>query len=166
MEPKELITQRMLVASDSSTLSTKVIPEAMQLAAELEAPVVLVSVIHPVCAGHSGAVGSSLPLRRPDELEPVRMALPEPVSAAEAAKAPGIESGLKAYPDRLTAREVEVLRLIAAGQTNKQIADQLVISVPTVERHISNIYAKIGTRGRANATAYAWSRGLVQPRES
>ncbi len=65
------------------------------------------------------------------------------------------------YPDALTAREVEVLRRLADGKTNTEIAEELYVSVRTVERHIANIYAKIGTRGRANATAYALTRGLI-----
>jgi DNA-binding NarL/FixJ family response regulator len=63
-------------------------------------------------------------------------------------------------PDALTVRELEVLRLVAAGQTNREIADQLVLSVRTVERHINNLYAKIGARGKADATAYAFRHGL------
>ena len=65
------------------------------------------------------------------------------------------------YPDGLTSREVEVLRLLAEGKTNKEIAAALVVSVPTVQRHIANIYGKIGARGRADATAYAIHRGLA-----
>jgi DNA-binding NarL/FixJ family response regulator len=61
----------------------------------------------------------------------------------------------------LTAREVEVVRLLASGQTNQEIAEELVVSVRTVERHIANIYHKLGARGRAHATAYALSRGLI-----
>ena len=68
------------------------------------------------------------------------------------------------FPDHLTRREVEVLRLIAAGEDNQRIAALLVLSVRTVERHISNIYAKIGAQGpasRAMATAYALRHDLV-----
>lgn len=68
------------------------------------------------------------------------------------------------YPDHLTQREVEVLRLIATGEDNQSIAALLVLSVRTVERHISNIYAKIGAEGaasRAMATAYALRHNLV-----
>ncbi len=61
----------------------------------------------------------------------------------------------------LTSREVEVLRLVAAGRTNKEIADDLVLSVRTVERHVQNVYGKIGARRRAVATAYALTRGIV-----
>jgi DNA-binding CsgD family transcriptional regulator len=65
-----------------------------------------------------------------------------------------------AAPDGLTAREVEVLGLLAAGQTNQEIADRLVLSLRTVERHTVNIYAKIGARGRAEAVAYALRHDL------
>jgi len=65
------------------------------------------------------------------------------------------------YPDGLTEREVQVLNLIANGRSNSEIADQLVLSVRTVERHITNLYTKINARGRADATAYALSRNLA-----
>jgi class 3 adenylate cyclase/DNA-binding CsgD family transcriptional regulator/pimeloyl-ACP methyl ester carboxylesterase len=65
------------------------------------------------------------------------------------------------YPDHLTAREVEVLRLIAAGRSSREIGEELVLSERTVERHIANIYAKTGTHGRAQATAYAIAHGLT-----
>jgi len=55
----------------------------------------------------------------------------------------------------LTARETEVLRLIAAGRTSSEISRELSLSIRTVGRHITNIYAKIGARGRADATTYA-----------
>jgi DNA-binding CsgD family transcriptional regulator len=61
----------------------------------------------------------------------------------------------KDYPARLTAREVEVLNLLAAGRTNQELAEALVLSVRTVERHIANIYAKIGSRSRVEAAAFA-----------
>jgi DNA-binding NarL/FixJ family response regulator len=61
----------------------------------------------------------------------------------------------------LTTREVEVLRLVARGQSNKEIATELVLSVRTVERHITNLYGKIDARGKADATAYAIRHGFV-----
>jgi DNA-binding NarL/FixJ family response regulator len=66
-----------------------------------------------------------------------------------------------ALPDRLTMREAEVLRLLAGGRSNAQIAAALVLSVRTVERHIMNLYPKIGAHNRAEAAAYAIHRGLV-----
>jgi DNA-binding CsgD family transcriptional regulator len=65
------------------------------------------------------------------------------------------------YPDRLTAREVDVLRRAANGRTNKEIAEDLVLSVRTVERHITNLYGKIGARGKADAATYALRHGLL-----
>jgi DNA-binding NarL/FixJ family response regulator len=61
----------------------------------------------------------------------------------------------------LSPRELEVLRLIATGRSNAQIADELVISQNTVIRHVSNIFAKIGVSNRAQATAYAKDHGLA-----
>ena len=61
----------------------------------------------------------------------------------------------------LTPRETEVLRLIAAGMTSKEISQQLSLSVRTVGRHITNIYDKIGASSRADATAYALRHGLT-----
>ncbi len=61
----------------------------------------------------------------------------------------------------LTAREVEVLRLVASGHTNQEIADTLFISVTTVQRHLANVYTKIDARGRADATAYALQHGIT-----
>ncbi|MHA6783467.1 ATP-binding protein [Pseudonocardia saturnea] len=55
----------------------------------------------------------------------------------------------------LTVREAEVLELLAAGRTNREIAAALVVAEPTVRRHVANIYRKVGTRNRAEATAYA-----------
>jgi DNA-binding CsgD family transcriptional regulator len=64
-------------------------------------------------------------------------------------------------PAGLTAREVEVLRHVAAGRTNRQIAAELVLSEKTVARHLSNIYTKLGLRSRSAATAYAYDHQLV-----
>ena len=61
----------------------------------------------------------------------------------------------------LTDRELEVLRHLSAGATNKAIAAELVLSVRTVDRHVSNIFAKLGVSSRAGATAYAHEHGLV-----
>jgi DNA-binding CsgD family transcriptional regulator len=61
----------------------------------------------------------------------------------------------------LTARELEVLRLVAAGKTNRAVAADLVISDRTVARHLSNIFDKLGVSSRAAATAYAYEHGLI-----
>jgi DNA-binding NarL/FixJ family response regulator len=66
-------------------------------------------------------------------------------------------------PDGLTAREAEVLSLIAAGRTNAQIAAALVISSSTVKTHINNIFAKAAISDRAQAVHYAYQHGLTDP---
>jgi ATP/maltotriose-dependent transcriptional regulator MalT len=64
-------------------------------------------------------------------------------------------------PGQLTARELEVLRLVAQGMTNRQIAEALVLSERTVINHVSHIFAKIGVEHRSSATAFALRRGLL-----
>jgi len=78
----------------------------------------------------------------PDPTRPARM------SAAE-------------LPDELTPREAEVLSLIAAGLSNREIAERLVVSEATVKSHINHLFAKIGARDRAQAVHYAYTHGLA-----
>lgn len=67
-------------------------------------------------------------------------------------------------PEKLTEREVDVLRLLAAGRANKEIANQLVIGETTVKTHVSNIMMKLGVSSRTQAALYAVKVGLV-PRD-
>jgi ATP/maltotriose-dependent transcriptional regulator MalT len=78
------------------------------------------------------------------------------VRAAESTAAAPKEHGL-------TAREIEVLRLLATGKTNKAISQELFLSEKTVDRHVSNIFVKTGVTSRAAATAFAYEHGLVRP---
>ena len=64
-------------------------------------------------------------------------------------------------PGALTPREVEVLRLIAVGRSNREIAAELVVSVNTVLRHVTHILAKTGSANRAEAAAFAVQHGLL-----
>jgi len=66
-------------------------------------------------------------------------------------------------PDDLTPREADVLRAIAAGQSNAEIAEALFISEATVKSHINHLFAKIHARNRAEAVRYAYDHGLVTP---
>jgi DNA-binding NarL/FixJ family response regulator len=75
----------------------------------------------------------------------------QPASAADA----------EAVPDDLTPREVEVLKLIAAGLSNSEIADTLVVSGATVKTHVNRIFFKTGARDRAQAVRYAYRHGLA-----
>jgi DNA-binding NarL/FixJ family response regulator len=91
------------------------------------------------------------------ELEAARTAFAELGAAADSAR-------LDAAPDDphgLTPRELQVLRLVAAGETNKAIAAALVVSERTVDRHVSNIFAKLRLSSRSAATAYAYEHHLV-----
>jgi DNA-binding NarL/FixJ family response regulator len=73
----------------------------------------------------------------------------------------GSRSRSQAQPDELTVRETEVLRLIASGLSNAEIADSLVVSNATVKTHVNRIFAKTGARDRAQAVRYAYERGLT-----
>jgi DNA-binding NarL/FixJ family response regulator len=61
----------------------------------------------------------------------------------------------------LTPRELEVVRLVAEGRTNRAIAGRLYLSEKTVDRHLSNVFAKLGVSSRAAATAYAYEHALI-----
>ncbi|MPZ63453.1 MAG: DNA-binding response regulator [Propionibacteriales bacterium] len=83
-------------------------------------------------------------------------AIPALARVAELAGKPTYDA-----PGGLTPREVEVLRLVATGATNREVADRLIISEKTVARHLSNIFTKLGVTSRAAATAYAYRHELV-----
>ena len=94
------------------------------------------------------------------------VAIPPAVSAIqglllEASKSGSAGNGPAVAVAGLSPREVDVLRLIAAGKTNPQMADELVISRNTVQNHVASILSKAGLANRAEAAAYAQRRGLV-----
>src|SRR3954464_2247646 len=91
-------------------------------------------------------------------------ALSGPGAAAPDAGAAGPPGGESELPDGLTPREAEVLALIAAGLTNTEIAQRLVVSGATVKSHVNHIFAKAGVRDRAQAVVYAYEHGLTEPR--
>jgi len=95
-------------------------------------------------------------------------ALAEITGAADATSpesaAPGSATSIRApRPGNLTARQVDVLRLLAAGLSNKQIAAELYLSTATVERHLATIYRNLGLAGRVEAARFAIEHGLADP---
>jgi DNA-binding NarL/FixJ family response regulator len=99
--------------------------------------------------------------------EHVRRQLLETIRAVHAGQKripPDIAAELAehAADDQLTAREIDVLRLIAVGNSNKLIADQLSIGEATVKGHITNILSKLGANDRAHAVTIALKRGIMQ----
>ena len=82
---------------------------------------------------------------------------PHPISPGWGTGPPG--GHLKAHG--LTERELQVLRLVATGTTNHAIASQLFVAEKTVDRHVSNIFTKLGLSSRAAATAYAYQHRLL-----
>jgi predicted ATPase/DNA-binding CsgD family transcriptional regulator len=73
------------------------------------------------------------------------------------------ETASGAPPDGLTARQAEVLGLLATGLSNKEIAGRLYLSPATIERHLATVYRKLGVTGRVEATRYAMAHGLAGP---
>jgi len=118
-----------------------------------------------------GQARALLALDRPGDRQQAAILLEEAVATARTLFINGLgerASALRAaaraapsWPAGLTSREVEVLRLIAAGRSNRAIAEALFISPNTVLRHVSNIFTKIGVANRAEAAVYATRQGLA-----
>jgi DNA-binding CsgD family transcriptional regulator len=96
------------------------------------------------------------------ELDAARWAFQELGAAPDVARMDALSrKGVAEAVGGLTAREVQVLRLVAEGKTNRSIAEDLVLSEKTVARHVSNIFSKLGVSSRSAATAYAYEHALV-----
>ena len=95
------------------------------------------------------------------ELEAARAAYAELGAMPDLARLDSLTGTVRGGPHGLTERELEVLRHLAAGETNKAIAADLVLSERTVDRHVSNIFVKLGVSSRAAATAYAYEHELL-----
>ena len=96
------------------------------------------------------------------ELDAARVTYEQLRAAPDLVRLDALDAGAAAKAAHgLSERELEVLRLVAAGQTNKAIAAELILSVRTVDRHVSNIFSKLGVASRAAATSYAHEQRLV-----
>jgi DNA-binding NarL/FixJ family response regulator len=140
---------------------------AATLAAKIEArPIIAMS--------REGQARALLTLDRPGDRQQARALLEEAAATAQELGIHGLgqrvaallgelaaAAAVPAWPAGLTGREVEVLRLIAAGCSNRAIAETLFISPNTVLRHVSHIFAKTGVANRAEAAAYATRHGLT-----
>jgi ATP/maltotriose-dependent transcriptional regulator MalT len=127
---------------------------AQRIWLELDAPYEIArtrELIAKACAALGDDEASSLELEAAQELFERLGAAPD---LARLTSAPGPTYGL-------SERELEVLRLVAAGKSNREIASTLVISEHTVARHLQNMYAKLGLSSRAAATAFAFEHDLV-----
>jgi DNA-binding NarL/FixJ family response regulator len=89
-------------------------------------------------------------------------AVQERLVAAVVDRPAASEREAQALPDSLTQRELEVLRLIASGRSNAEIAADLVVSHATVKTHVNRIFHKTGARDRAQAVRYAYQHGLAE----
>jgi DNA-binding NarL/FixJ family response regulator len=92
---------------------------------------------------------------------PLHRGLAAIAGSAAPGKPIGGVSARRRLPGGLSEREAEVLRLVAAGKTNREIAADLVLSEKTVARHLENIFARLGVSSRAAATAFALRAGVV-----
>ena len=111
----------------------------------------------------AGAIGYLLKTTEADELrEAIRAAAAGQVRLApEAAARLMREVRAPASPEPLTERETEVLKLIARGKANKQIARELFVAMSTVKTHVNNLYRKLNVSSRTQAALYAARTGLV-----
>jgi DNA-binding NarL/FixJ family response regulator len=100
-----------------------------------------------------------------DELRDLAQRARLTVATATSPGAPEVSLDSEQRPYGLTAREVEVLALVADGLSNQEIADQLFISPKTASVHVSNIYAKLGVESRVAAATLAHGLGLANPQE-
>lgn len=95
------------------------------------------------------------------ELQAVGSAFERLGATADARRAAELLGEATSAPRGLTARQVEILRLVATGKTNREIAAQLFLSEHTVARHVQNVFTKLDVSSRAAATAFAFEHGLV-----
>jgi DNA-binding NarL/FixJ family response regulator len=143
---------RLLGAIDALLSESKQVLEPMDRADYDCSTAVARAQLDSVTFDRTWAAGQALPLQQ---------AIAEACALGAAAEAASSISARSPYPGGLTSREIEVLRLLAQGLSNAQVAGQLVISPRTVNTHLCSIYRKLGSSSRALATRFAVEQGLV-----
>lgn len=147
-----------LARSEASVALTE-LREALRVWKELEARYEAARVrvlVGLACAELGDGEGAAL------ELEAARSVFEELGARPDLARVDFLlSSGAPRDTHGLSPRELQVLRMVASGETNRDIAKALVLSERTVHRHVSNIYTKLGVSSRAAATAYAYEHELL-----
>ena len=150
-----LAAHRLLAGLDSATgrhaEAAARLERALALAASGASPDERAQTLLALARSNEGSARSAPPDTGPARDRPENS---EAGGVASPCAAPACRAGL-------TRREVEVLRLIAAGNSNRQIAAALYLSPRTAERHVANIYLKLGAHSKAEAAAYALRHGLA-----
>jgi ATP/maltotriose-dependent transcriptional regulator MalT len=146
------------LAEDRAEAALKALRRACRLWQELDAPYEVARVR--VLVGHAcRALGDEESAGM--ELGAAREAFERLAAAPDLARVDALEGRTPAGDHGLSTRELEVLRLVAAGKTNREIAAALVVSEHTVARHLQNIFGKLGVSSRTAATAFAFQHELV-----
>ncbi|WP_418956077.1 LuxR C-terminal-related transcriptional regulator [Streptomyces tritici] len=147
-----------LLAEDDPAAALDALLEAGRIWDEIEAPYERARghVLLGLARRRQGDAGTALL-----ELNAARQVFRELGAVPDLARLDALTREAPRGDDRLSPREIEVLRLVATGRTNHAIAAELVLSEKTVARHLSNIFGKLGLSSRAAATAYAYEHELV-----
>jgi ATP/maltotriose-dependent transcriptional regulator MalT len=143
------------LADDEPRVALVALREAQRAWIELDAPYEVArtrALVARACSALGDAEAAAL------ELESARMAFRELGATPDLSR---LDAPAEDEAHGLSRRELEVLRLVAAGKSNRQIAAELVISEHTVARHVQNIYAKLGLSSRTAATAFAFEHDLI-----
>jgi DNA-binding CsgD family transcriptional regulator len=148
----------MALAQDDARTAIGLLRDAFELWARVEAPYETARVrvlIGQACRMLGDDETATL------EFEAARAAFDELGAQPDRARLDAIDAAKHSTAGPLTARESEVLQLVAAGRTNKAIAEELRLSERTIDRHVSNILTKLNVPSRAAATAYAYTHRLL-----
>jgi DNA-binding NarL/FixJ family response regulator len=148
-----------LLADGNAALAVEPLRRAFQVWQQIDAPYIAAR-IRVLLASAYRALGDAEATEL--ELDAAREVFERLGAAPDLARLDAVtEKAAASRPHGLTPRELEVLRFVASGKTNKAIAKELFLSEKTVDRHVSNIFTKLNVPSRAAATAYAYEHGLI-----